>query len=163
MGRGETICDKGRVTSPLPPPEKPIIRKMVENVTPPAGAPRRPNPTTMTAAKTSAMMLLAMLAMAAMVKPVSAVQAEASHILVDTEAEAKQLLDSINNGSDFAEMARKHSKCPSKSRGGSLGKFGRGQMVKEFDTVVFNEEVGPVHGPVKTQFGYHLIKITSRA
>ena len=104
------------------------------------------------------MMLTALLA-----KPALAVQAEASHILVDTEAQALDLKAKIDAGADFGEMAKQHSKCPSKSRGGSLGKFGRGQMVKEFDTVVFNEEVGPVHGPVKTQFGYHLIKITSRA
>ena len=59
-------------------------------------------------------------------------------------------------------MAAAHSQCPSGQRGGELGSFSPGMMVPEFDTVVFNEAVGEVHGPVKTQFGYHLIEITSR-
>lgn len=68
----------------------------------------------------------------------------------------------LDEGADFATLAKEHSTCPSSSRGGSLGTFGRHQMVAEFDQVVFEEEVGVVHGPVKTQFGYHLILITDR-
>ena len=68
------------------------------------------------------------------------------------------LKNKIQEGADFGEMAKEHSDCPSGREGGSLGEFGPGQMVPEFDTVVFNDAVGEVHGPVKTQFGYHLIK-----
>ncbi|MEC8916562.1 MAG: peptidylprolyl isomerase, partial [Pseudomonadota bacterium] len=68
----------------------------------------------------------------------------------------------IEAGSDFAEVARQHSTCPSGRQGGELGTFGRGQMVKEFDEVVFNGALNEVHGPVKTQFGYHLLEVTSR-
>lgn len=90
-------------------------------------------------------------------------KARARHILVDTEEECQKIKTDIESGSVFAEMARQNSKCPSGSRdGGDLGEFTPGQMVPEFDTVVFNQKVGEVHGPVKTQFGYHLIEITSR-
>jgi len=89
-------------------------------------------------------------------------EATARHILVDTEAECLDLKSQINEGADFAELARKHSKCPSGQNGGELGSFGPGMMVQEFDQVVFNESVGQVHGPVKTQFGYHLLEVTSR-
>lgn len=88
--------------------------------------------------------------------------ATARHILVDTEQQCLDLKSSIENGADFAEVAAAHSKCPSGRNGGDLGSFTPGQMVKEFDQVVFNEAVGQVHGPVKTQFGYHLVEITSR-
>ena len=90
-------------------------------------------------------------------------QATARHILVDTEEQCQNLKTEIEGGADFAEVAAAHSKCPSGKSGGGLGSFGPGQMVKEFDQVVFNEAVGEVHGPVKTQFGYHLLEITSRA
>ena len=69
----------------------------------------------------------------------------------------------IEEGADFADMAKKHSECPYGNEGGNMGEFSPGQMVPEFDTVVFNDDVGKVHGPVKTQFGYHLIEITSRS
>ncbi|MCL4309437.1 MAG: peptidylprolyl isomerase [Thermoleophilia bacterium] len=88
--------------------------------------------------------------------------ASARHILVDSETECEQLKQEIAAGADFAEMARQHSSCPSGKQGGELGEFGRGQMVREFDEVVFTGELNTVHGPVKTQFGYHLIEITSR-
>ena len=88
--------------------------------------------------------------------------ASARHILVDSEAECEQLKQEIEAGADFAETARQHSSCPSGKQGGELGEFGRGQMVREFDEVVFTGELNTVHGPVKTQFGYHLIEITSR-
>jgi peptidyl-prolyl cis-trans isomerase C len=81
---------------------------------------------------------------------------------VPTLEECESLKQKIENGADFAEMAAAHSKCPSGQRGGNLGEFGKGQMVPEFEAVVFNEEVGKVHGPVKTQFGYHLIEVTER-
>ena len=88
--------------------------------------------------------------------------ASARHILVDSEEKCNQLKSEIENGGDFAEAAKAHSKCPSGASGGDLGKFRPGQMVPEFDQVVFNEELGKIHGPIKTQFGYHLIEITSR-
>ena len=88
--------------------------------------------------------------------------ASARHILVDTEEACTDLKAKIEGGTDFAEMAKAHSKCPSGSRGGDLGTFSQGQMVKEFDDVVFSAELGKVHGPVQTQFGFHLIEITSR-
>ncbi|OGS01392.1 MAG: peptidylprolyl isomerase [Elusimicrobia bacterium RBG_16_66_12] len=90
-------------------------------------------------------------------------KAQARHILVPTQAECQALKNQIEGGADFAAVAKQHSKCPSGARGGALGEFSPGQMVKEFDTVVFSAEVGKVHGPVKTQFGYHLIEITQRA
>jgi peptidyl-prolyl cis-trans isomerase C len=89
-------------------------------------------------------------------------QANARHILVISEEECNNLKQQIIDGADFAEIASAHSQCPSGKQGGDLGSFSPGQMVPEFDTVVFNETVGDVHGPVKTQFGYHLIEITSR-
>ena len=88
--------------------------------------------------------------------------ASARHILVETEQQCNDLKQQIEAGSDFAEMAQQHSKCPSGQRGGDLGTFSQGQMVKEFDDVVFSADLGKVHGPIQTQFGYHLIEITSR-
>lgn len=89
--------------------------------------------------------------------------ASARHLLVDNEEKCLELKNKIEGGADFADVARKHSKCPSGSSGGDLGEFRPGQMVPEFDKVVFNEELGKVHGPIKTQFGFHLIEITSRS
>ncbi len=89
--------------------------------------------------------------------------ATARHILVDDEQQCQDLKQQIESGTDFASLARTHSKCPSGKRGGDLGEFSRGQMVKEFDDVVFEASVNEVHGPVKTQFGYHLIETTSRS
>lgn len=88
--------------------------------------------------------------------------ASARHILVKTEQECNDLKTQIEDGADFAEIARKHSQCPSGQQGGELGEFRPGQMVKEFDEVVFSAEIGKTHGPVQTQFGYHLIEITRR-
>jgi peptidyl-prolyl cis-trans isomerase C len=90
-------------------------------------------------------------------------RARARHILVDTYDEAEALLRELENGADFGQLAAEHSKCPSGSSGGDLGEFSPGQMVEEFDRVVFNDAVGVVHGPVQTQFGYHLIEVTSRS
>lgn len=89
-------------------------------------------------------------------------KASARHILVSSEEVCNELKAEIEGGTDFADVAKEHSQCPSGKDGGNLGVFGPGQMVKEFDEVVFNAEVGKVHGPVKTQFGYHLLEITTR-
>ena len=90
-------------------------------------------------------------------------KAKARHILVPSQSECESLKKQIEGGADFADMAKKHSKCPSGKQGGSLGEFGPGQMVPEFDKVVFSGEVGKVLGPVKTQFGFHLIEVTNRS
>jgi peptidyl-prolyl cis-trans isomerase C len=89
-------------------------------------------------------------------------KASARHILVDTEEQAQELKDQIEGGADFAALAKEHSSCPSGQRGGELGEFGPGMMVREFDEVVFSADVNTVQGPVKTQFGYHLLEVTSR-
>ena len=89
-------------------------------------------------------------------------KASARHILVDSEQQCVELKKEIEAGADFAEIARQHSNCPSGKQGGELGEFSRGQMVREFDEVVFSGELNKVHGPIKTQFGYHLLEITSR-
>ena len=89
-------------------------------------------------------------------------KATARHSLVNTEEECQALKDEIANGADFADIARQHSSCPSGQRGGDLGEFGPGMMVREFDEVVFSADVGTLQGPVKTQFGYHLLEVTSR-
>jgi len=88
--------------------------------------------------------------------------AAARHILVGTEEECLDLKSRIEKGESFADLARDHSSCPSKSQGGDLGSFGPGQMVAEFDEVVFSAPVNEVQGPVKTQFGFHLVEVTSR-
>ena len=88
--------------------------------------------------------------------------AHARHILTDSKESCEEIKSKIEAGSDFAEMAKAHSSCPSSARGGDLGEFNQGQMVKEFDEVVFSADLGKVHGPVQTQFGYHLIEIMSR-
>ncbi|MDH3973731.1 MAG: peptidyl-prolyl cis-trans isomerase [Deltaproteobacteria bacterium] len=88
--------------------------------------------------------------------------ASARHILVATEEQCKELKEKIEGGADFAELAQQYSQCPSGADGGELGSFGPGQMVKEFDEVVFSAELNKVQGPVKTQFGYHLLEVTSR-
>ena len=88
----------------------------------------------------------------------------ASHILVDSEEKALEILAKINAGEiTFEQAAMENSSCPSKANGGNLGDFGRGQMVPEFDTAVFNMEVGEItQTPVQTQFGYHLIKLNEK-
>lgn len=88
--------------------------------------------------------------------------AEARHILVDSEAKCNELKTEIESGTDFGEVAKANSSCPSSANGGDLGKFGPGQMVPEFDSAVFNGDVGVVYGPIQTQFGYHLLEVTAR-
>ncbi len=89
-------------------------------------------------------------------------RARARHILVASQDACQKLKDEISGGGDFAALAKKHSSCPSGKQGGELGEFGPGQMVPEFDKVVFSAPVGEVQGPIKTQFGYHLVEVTSR-
>jgi len=86
-------------------------------------------------------------------------KANASHILVKTEGEAYIALKQIRDGKSFEEVAKEKSLCPSKRRCGSLGWFGRGQMVKEFENACFNAKKGQLIGPIKTQFGYHIIRV----
>lgn len=86
----------------------------------------------------------------------------AKHILVETKEKAEEIISEINDGLSFEEAAQKYSSCPSKGQGGNLGKFSRGQMVPEFEEAAFNLEIGVVSEPVKTQFGYHLIKVEEK-
>ena len=88
--------------------------------------------------------------------------ASARHILVKTEEKCNELKIKIEGGTAFEELAAEHSQCPSGQSGGDLGTFSPGQMVKEFDEVVFSADIGKVQGPVQTQFGYHLIEVTAR-
>ena len=87
---------------------------------------------------------------------------KASHILVDDEQTATDILGKIENGMTFEEAAKEYSKCPSKEKGGDLGNFERGRMVKEFEDAAFDLSEGEMSGPVKTDFGYHIIKTVSK-
>ncbi|MDO6563008.1 peptidylprolyl isomerase [Amphritea opalescens] len=89
--------------------------------------------------------------------------ASARHILVKTKAEADKLKQQLEKGEDFARLAKKHSLCNSAKRGGDLGEFRPGTMVKAFDNVVFRKKVLEIHGPVKTKFGFHLIQTLYRS
>lgn len=86
----------------------------------------------------------------------------ASHILVDSRQEADLIKSKIDNGENFETLAKKYSKCPSGQNGGDLGYFERGQMVKSFEDVAFALPVGKVSAPVKTQFGWHIIKVCDK-
>jgi peptidyl-prolyl cis-trans isomerase C len=90
-------------------------------------------------------------------------RATARHILVDTEDQCQELKKRIASGEDFADVAKEFSSCPSSAQGGDLGQFGPGMMVKEFDEVVFSADINSLQGPVKTQFGYHLLEVTDRS
>ena len=81
-----------------------------------------------------------------------------AHILVKTETEAKAILERLNKGEKFANIAKEASLCPSGKNGGDLGTFGRGKMVKEFETAAFALSKGQTSGPVKTKYGYHILK-----
>ncbi len=99
---------------------------------------------------------------AAVQNPVLAAQVRAvhaRHILVDTEDEIKAIQKRLDNGITFEYLAQKYSKCPSGANGGDLGFFKRGQMVKEFEDAAFSMQPGEISQPVKTQFGWHLIKV----
>lgn len=88
--------------------------------------------------------------------------AMARHILVKTEAEATQLKKRLAAGEPFDVLAKKHSTCPSKKRGGDLGEIKPGQMVRAIDQIIFKKPLKQIHGPVKTQFGYHLVQVFFR-
>ncbi len=90
-------------------------------------------------------------------------KATARHILVDSEEICNELKKEIEEGADFATVAKANSSCPSGKSGGDLGEFSPGMMVPEFDKVVFSAPINTVQGPVKTQFGYHLLEVTSRS
>lgn len=93
----------------------------------------------------------------------SKASATAKHVLVDNEDKANQIKEEIESGAkSFEDAAKEYSTCPSAQKGGSLGTFGRGQMVKEFENAVFDGELNKVIGPVKTQFGYHLIWVDDK-
>lgn len=89
-------------------------------------------------------------------------QVRASHILVKTEEQANQILKRLAGGEEFAKVARRFSSCPSSKNGGDLGWFGRGMMATEFEEAAFAADTGKVVGPVKTQFGYHVIRVTGK-
>ncbi|MBE0439200.1 MAG: peptidylprolyl isomerase [Gammaproteobacteria bacterium] len=89
-------------------------------------------------------------------------RAAARHILLKTKQEADTIKQQLANGGDFAKLAKKYSICPSGKKGGDLGEFGPGTMVKAFDNVVFKLPVLKIHGPIKTKFGYHLIQTIYR-
>lgn len=89
-------------------------------------------------------------------------KARARHILVQNAKKAKKLKQELDRGADFSELAKLHSKCPSGKSGGDLGEFSQGDMVPAFDQVVFSQKLNAVHGPVKTEFGFHLIEIVER-
>jgi len=102
-------------------------------------------------------------------------QVRASHILLmyagserstatrskaQAECQIAQLKAQVDAGADFAALARQHSDCPSSARGGDLGAFGRGQMVKPFEDAAYSMPVGATSGVIETQFGYHLVRRT---
>ena len=91
------------------------------------------------------------------------ITAKASHILVKSKAKCVEIKKEIDGGADFGALAKKYSTCPSAKRGGDLGTFSPGQMVKPFNDVVFKEAIGEVHACIKTQFGYHLILTKERS
>ena len=86
----------------------------------------------------------------------------ALHILVKTEAECLAIKQQLDKGGDFGKLAKKYSTCPSGKRGGDLGEFNKGDMVGPFDKAVFSGPELVIQGPVKTRFGYHLIKVLYR-
>jgi peptidyl-prolyl cis-trans isomerase C len=89
-------------------------------------------------------------------------EVHAAHILLKNEKKAKEVLERLCRGESFEEMARKYSQCPSSRSGGDLGWFGKGRMALEFEKAAFEGEKNKVLGPVKTQFGYHLIKVLEK-
>ena len=89
-------------------------------------------------------------------------EVHAAHILCKTEKKAIEVQEKLAVGQSFAEMARKYSQCPSGKSGGDLGWFGKGRMVPEFEKAAFEGEKGKILGPVKSSFGYHLIKVLDK-
>ncbi|MDD3237188.1 MAG: peptidyl-prolyl cis-trans isomerase [Candidatus Gastranaerophilales bacterium] len=89
-------------------------------------------------------------------------QVKASHILVDSKEQAEIIKQKLDEGANFQLLAKEYSKCPSGTSGGDLGYFSRGQMVKEFENAAFNMNIGEVSKPVKTQYGWHIIKVYNK-
>jgi len=89
--------------------------------------------------------------------------AMARHILLKSKDDAEQLKQRLANGEDFAKLAKKYSSCNSAKKGGDLGEVRPGQMVKPIDNVIFKKPTNKVHGPIKSQFGYHLVEVYFRA
>ena len=89
-------------------------------------------------------------------------KASERHILVASEDKCNELKKAIEGGADFAKVAKENSTCPSSRQGGDLGTFNQGEMVREFDTVVWSQPLNTVSEPIKTQFGYHLIWVHER-
>ncbi|HLS54367.1 MAG TPA: peptidylprolyl isomerase [Tissierellaceae bacterium] len=89
-------------------------------------------------------------------------QVRARHILVDTEEEVKEVQEKLAQGEDFEELAKEYSKDTSAQMGGDLGFFHRGEMIKEFEEVAFSLEIGKISEPVKSDFGYHIIRVDER-
>jgi peptidyl-prolyl cis-trans isomerase C len=90
-------------------------------------------------------------------------KANACHILVKTKEEAQSIKSQLDKGASFQALAKKYSRCPSAKKGGDLGEFRQGDMVKAFENVVFKKEILTAHGPIKTQFGFHIIKTLYRS
>lgn len=88
--------------------------------------------------------------------------ASALHILTRNEKLAQEIKQKADNGADFEQLARRYSNCPTKKRGGHLGEFKKGTMVAAFDKAVFSGELRKPLGPIKTKFGYHIIKVLYR-
>lgn len=88
--------------------------------------------------------------------------AMAKHILCKDKALALKLLEELKQGADFANLAKRHSSCPSKKRGGDLGEIRRGDLVKPVELVIFKQPLNKIHGPVKSKFGFHLIQVYFR-
>ena len=86
-------------------------------------------------------------------------QVHAAHILIKSEEKANEILTKLKSGASFEQLATENSLCPSKKRGGDLGWFGRGMMVREFELAAFNLQKNQLSAPVKTQFGWHIIKL----
>ncbi len=89
-------------------------------------------------------------------------EVHASHILVKSKEEAREILEKLKGGAKFSAIAKKRSACPSGKKGGDLGWFTRGRMVKPFEKAAFSMEKGEVSEPVKTQFGWHVIKVLEK-
>ncbi len=90
------------------------------------------------------------------------VLANARHILLKTQEQAEKIKLQLERGGDFALLAKKYSLCPTGKKGGDLGEFGPGKMVKAIDNIIFKKPVLKIHGPVKTKFGYHLVQTIFR-
>jgi peptidyl-prolyl cis-trans isomerase C len=89
-------------------------------------------------------------------------EVHAAHILVKGEPKAKEIMEKLKKGDGFDALAKACSECPSKKKGGDLGWFTRGRMVREFENAAFEGNKGAIVGPVKTQFGWHIIKVLDK-